>query len=106
MKHCILILALALSACGATGQTSTWVRTDGRDIKSSAELQRQREIDAQICLGEAQKAELSAGPSNVYDPVRERAVIDVAKGCMAARGYINVPIEQEEEARRKFASSR
>ncbi len=101
-----------LAGC-APAVNNIWVRTDGQPVRNNAALEQQYAIDAEICKGEAQKANLSAG-TNYYrglvaavaeDVRRDNVMVDVAKGCMASRGYLNVPETQAVQMRQDLAAT-
>lgn len=114
MRKLIFILILLLLTSCASTQKNIWVRTDGQPMVQNAALEQQYLIDAEICKGEAQRANLSAG-TNYYsglvaniaeDMRRNNVIVDVAKGCMAGRGYMFVPEAQAAEMSRAFAATR
>ena len=102
----ILLVALAALVVGcATQQKMTWVRTDGQSGRANPALAQQFEVDKTICTGETQKANMSATPNYNAGGVigaiqagveRNNQNTDVAKGCMAQRGYMYVPADQAE----------
>jgi len=106
-------LALGVGAC-ATGPRNIAVRTDGQAMRGNAALEQQYAIDAEICKGDAQKANLSAGTNyygglvaNISEDIRRGHVItDVAKGCMAGRGYLSVPETEAAETAARLAATK
>lgn len=105
----------ALSGCQTTPQEEMiWLRTDGQSQVGNPHLLQQHEIDKTICMGEAQKS--AVGAPMVYSNgsfvsevnasmVRSQqgnAVADVAKGCMAQRGYLLVPKSQAPAMAQQF----
>lgn len=105
-----LALILALGGC-ATAPKMTYIRTDGQHIKGDAVREQQFQVDAAICNGEMQKANVSgvtftgggiAGA--VAAANRSSAVGQVGQGCMAEKGYVIVPEEQAEAKLAEFAA--
>jgi hypothetical protein len=100
----ILLITVNLAACNPNAG-KIWMRTDGRSVSSTPELAKQYELDAAICKGEMQKAGLSAGtnyynglvPAIAEEQRRGGAMSDVARGCMAQRGYLHVEAEKAQE---------
>lgn len=89
-------------------------RTDGQRIGGIVALQQKIEIDKTICRGETQKAGL-AGQQQIYGTLttqiiaaqaREQQLNDVAKGCMAERGYLRVPLAEAEARAEAFSSTK
>ena len=80
----------------------TWLRTDGRSAHEEPALEQQFEIDRTVCLGETQRAGLAAAPvytnnfidAAIVSSARQRQMNDVAIGCMAGKGYVQVPADQ------------
>jgi hypothetical protein len=62
-----------------------WLRLDGQRGVGNPGLTQQFETDRTACLGVTQQS---------YEP--SQAVDAVAKDCMAAKGYIQVPEDQAE----------
>lgn len=85
----LLLLALAAAGC-ATQRPLTWARTDGKVFTAD-----QFNLERTICRGEMQKANLAGFPAEgVGSAIRRgNAVGDVFVGCMAQRGYIQVPVD-------------
>lgn len=101
-----LLAAFLLSSCAQN--RTTFIRTDGQDIRSSVALQQQHQIDMEVCRGEAQRASLSAGASfaGIHEEIqRMKSTEAVGNGCMASKGYLNVPEEQAETIRQSFADT-
>ncbi|HML06612.1 MAG TPA: hypothetical protein VK430_00590 [Xanthobacteraceae bacterium] len=87
-----------------------WVRTDGKNAAADPVLAQQFQIDKTICLGEREKADLSGVTVSqggiagiVAAQNRANAADAVAKGCMAEKGYVQVPEDQAEAQRQQFA---
>jgi hypothetical protein len=81
-------LPLIVAGCGPTGSTA--YRLDGRRISTDPKLDQQWLTDKTICVGEEQKANMSAGfgDSGLAGALaRAQAQRDVFSGCMAQRGY-------------------
>lgn len=94
----IMIGTAALLVACATAEPTRWVRTDGKLVSENASLTQQFEIDKQVCIGEMSKANLSgtqfcrgAVDCAVQSQNRGDGVMEVAKGCMAQRGYLLFP---------------
>lgn len=87
-----------------------WLRTDGVRVSQHPELAAQFDVDKTVCQAEIQRAELAGltvgggGISGaIYQAQRNAAGGDVGRGCMAERGYVQVPEEQADEEAAKFA---
>ncbi len=99
LRSLMIVLAFAGLAGCATQQEMVWVRTDGQSGKANPVLTQQFRVDQTICQGDLQKANMSATP--IYSPgligaigddiTRGQQDRDVARGCMAQRGYVQVP---------------
>jgi hypothetical protein len=107
MRKTILILA-AVSLVGCAQQPKqVFIRTDGQSIKGNAALEHQYQIDATVCEGDMQKANMSgtqfcrgAVDCAVAGAVRGEQAMTVGKGCMAQRGYMAV-LETEADAKKE-----
>jgi hypothetical protein len=111
--------ALALAGCQRAGQQGpkmVWVRIDGQSVRSNPKLEQQFVLDGTICKGETQKSAVGMAPiyyrgiagainASIIENQRESALMDVAKGCMAEKGYIYVT-EQEADARFAAAAAK
>ena len=106
------VATFAVAGCQTAGQKQniTFVRADGRPMRGNAKLEQQFQLDATICKGEMQKIAAGAAPiyySGIVGAVnaemiaqgKKNALLDVGKGCMAERGYVQIS-EEEAEARR------
>lgn len=108
----LLVSSVLLAGCAAPPPPKVWVRTDGQSTKENPALMQQFELDKTICLGEAQKANLSAG-TNYYGGFagvaeqmrRNEATVSVAQGCMAQRGYALVEQDRALEVSASFAAT-
>jgi hypothetical protein len=86
--------------------------TDGQTAKENPALASQFEIDKTVCEGDMQKANLSGttfcqGVGCVGASIdRGNAMQTVGKGCMAQRGYVQVPEEQAAAKSAEFAALR
>ncbi|MGH6875934.1 MAG: hypothetical protein ACREHV_01005 [Rhizomicrobium sp.] len=92
--------ALALAGCATAAQEQlAWVRADGQPIAGNPALLQQYQLDHTACEGEMQKANLSgqtfcpggAIACAINDVERQRSMLAVGKGCMANRGYLQMP---------------
>ena len=93
-----------------------WLRLDGKSSRSDPVLAQQFETDRTICLGQAQQSAVGA-PIIYYSGLagainasmiqqgRQSALLDVAKGCMAQRGYVLVPTSQAEAKLAELAAN-
>lgn len=104
--------ALVLAGCQTTAEQQpkrVWVRTDGRPIANNPKLLQQGELDWTICKGETNKVALGVAPiywrgiagainASIIEEQQKKALVDVAIGCMAQRGYRLIP-QEEAEAR-------
>jgi hypothetical protein len=105
--------ALAVTLATLTGcatQKYVYVRADGQRLFDDPVLQQQFKMDATVCEGDTNKAGLSgvavyggglAGAAATID--RANAVGRVAVGCMAEKGYVQVPEEQAGAERARLA---
>jgi hypothetical protein len=99
-KLIVAALCAALSGCAAAPKM-LWVRADGQRANGNPALITQFELDSTSCLSERNKAALSgvtvsggglAGVAAQID--RSNAADTVARGCMAEKGYLQVPEDQ------------
>lgn len=88
-----------------------YIRADGQRPSQSPVVHQQFEMDATMCQGEMQKANLSgvtftgggiAGA--IAASQRSDAVGQVARGCMAEKGYVLVPEDQIEQKAAELAA--
>jgi len=105
-----LSAALALAEC-ATAPKMMWLRADGQRARDNPALATQYELDSTSCLGERNKAALSGvtftggGLAGIAAGVeRSNAADTVARGCMAEKGYLQVPEEMAEAKAAELAS--
>ena len=117
MRVFVLCLAVSLTACvHAPPPPMMWVRTDGQRVVGNPALMQQAEIDKTVCVGDAQKTNLSSltpvetskyswGLDPSVERQRSQASVDTLKGCMAQKGYILVPADQADTVREQFAST-
>ena len=111
-----LAVGWLLSSCASVPQDRlVFIRTDGQPIRGNAALAQQAEIDATVCTGQTQQSALGAPivyePNNVAGVLdgaivsgqRQGALGDVARGCMAQKGYLQV---RESEMDQKLAEFR
>ncbi|MBB3020656.1 hypothetical protein FHR70_003742 [Microvirga lupini] len=112
-------VALGLAGCQTTADQQqpkkVFVRADGQSIRGNPRLEQQAELDKTICIGETQKAAVGMSPiyyrgvvgaiqAGMIENQRQSALLDVAIGCMASKGY--VVSTEEEAAARQAARSR
>lgn len=109
------LLSVALVGCVTTPPPDprVWVRTDGQKGSDNPVLASQFEIDKTVCLGETQKTAVGMAPiyyhgisgaieASMIEKQRGEALVQVAEGCMAQKGYVYVPKSQAEETARRF----
>jgi hypothetical protein len=94
----VLIVSAALASCAfelsQPQPKMVWLRLDGQRGAGNPVLTQQFETDRTACLGTTQQSdELS------------QAVDAVARDCMAAKGYIQVPEDQAEAKSRELAAA-
>jgi hypothetical protein len=100
MKRFIFaVIGLGVAGCNTTqNQAYTWARADGKAVSPA-----QFELDKTICLGETQKSAVGMAPiyyhgiggavgAAIIENQRGDALKDVAKGCMAQHGYLQVAV--------------
>jgi hypothetical protein len=119
----LIPVALLLAGCQTTAQQQqgpqqpVWARADGRMIRGNAALEQQWQMDTTYCKAEAYKAGLSAGPiywqgiagaiaADIAENNRSKAMVEIAKGCMAGKGYIQISMEEAEARRLRQAGRR
>jgi hypothetical protein len=113
MKFYVSIAMISIALSGCVPQIPMiYVRTDGQRIAGNAALEQQGTIDKAICGGEVQKADLSGVSlhSGGFYAITARQERDtrgeqVRHGCMAAKGYVYVPLDKAEETRISFAET-
>lgn len=100
------VLCLVTGACAsAPAEQLVFIRTDGQSTAGNPALEQQGLIDRTICAGQTQQSAIGApivyyqGIGGAIDAAviqgqRQGALSDVARGCMAQKGYIQVPISQ------------
>ena len=105
-----IALAAAVAGCQTAAQNGPvygWMRADLRRISGDPERERQAALDKAVCLGETQKSAVGMAPVSyrgiggaidaaILENQRGDALKDVAKGCMAQRGYLYVTREEAE----------
>lgn len=106
----IIAMGLALGGCATAPQDPlVFIRTDGQQIRGNAALSQQAQVDATICAGQTQQS--AVGMPIVYtggglagaiegaaiNGQRQGALGDVARGCMAQKGYLQVHESQMDE---------
>jgi hypothetical protein len=114
----VIVLAIVLAGCATVAPEveMTWLRTDGQSAAKNPALSQQFEIDKSICQGKTQQAAVGMVP--VYyqglagaiqaaeiSGQRQNALKDVAKGCMAEHGYVQVPADEAAERAAEFAKT-
>jgi hypothetical protein len=94
----ILLASAALGGCAFESSQPqpkmVWLRLDGQRGAGNPILTQQFETDRTACLGTTQQGN---------DP--SQAVDAVAKDCMAAKGYIQVPEDQAEAKSQELAAA-
>ncbi|MGY3622002.1 hypothetical protein [Bradyrhizobium sp. USDA 10063] len=93
-------ILIVVALCAAAPKM-LWVRADGQRANGNPALITQFELDSNSCLGEHNKAALSGvmvsggGLAGVAAEIkRSNAADTVARGCMAEKGYLQVPEDQ------------
>lgn len=89
-----LIAAFLVAGCQtAKAPPMMWVRVDGVSMVGNEDLARQFEADIVACRGIRQRTLIVApAPVNAFDAAGMNAALrDVARGCMADRGYLLRP---------------
>ena len=111
MRFPLLLIALFLiSGCATVPQEKlVFIRTDGQQIRGNAALEQQGEIDKTVCVGQTQQSALGmpivytggglagALEAGAISGQRQASLTDVAKGCMAQKGYVQVPESEMNE---------
>jgi hypothetical protein len=110
------VAGLVVSACQSVPapEPEVWIRTDGQRGTGNPVLEQQFEIDKAVCVGQTQQTRVGMVPiyyggmggsigAVVIEAQRSAALMDVAKGCMAQRGYLRVPVSQAASTREQFA---
>lgn len=102
-----------VAGCASDAPPSVWVRTDGQRIGGNSALEQKVDIDKTICNGEMQKAGLS-GQQQFGGSLLSQAIVEnqrgerldgVAKGCMAEKGYVSVPITEAQARSDAYAAA-
>lgn len=94
------VLLMSTTLAGCTYELSqpqpqmVWLRLDGQRGTGNPVLAQQFETDRTACLG---------APQHANEP--SQAVDAVAKDCMAAKGYIQVPEDQAEAKSQELAAT-
>jgi hypothetical protein len=97
---------LPLGACVSTQQNQPrmgFTRGDGRLISADEKLRKQFLMDWAICKADTDKVALTVPPvywrgiggmisASVVQQKQVAALVDIAKGCMAQRGYVYGPV--------------
>ena len=116
-----LVLALTMMGLGGCATVPAdpmvWIRTDGQRISGALALSQQLDIDKTVCLGHTQQSASNMQPvysnGSIADSIgvaiinnqRQGTLMDVAKGCMAEKGYVQVPTSQAEAQLAEFAKT-
>ena len=95
-------ILLAVSIGGCASPQMAWIRLDGVRGNGDPVLTQQFELDKTTCLGEIPRAN-SSGGSAVAAADLSVTVSEVARACMADKGYVLV---RENEADAKAAELR
>jgi hypothetical protein len=119
MKSIVAAVAvLTLAGCQTTSPLENYifVRTDGQRLADNPALGSQFELDKTMCLGEVQKSAVGApiiyyqglagaiNASMIQDQ-QQAALIDILRGCMAAKGYVLVPQSQAMATHKAFKAN-
>ena len=97
-KIALVGVTLALGGCQTVGPKYIWERYDGKRISGNKMLMQKFEIDSTICKGHTQQSASGMAPiyyrglggaigAAMIEQQRQGMLEDVAKGCMAERGY-------------------
>ena len=120
LNRLFVVSALALNVASCANQPPPdpplWLRIDGQRLRDNPALQQQFEIDKTICLGQMQQSAVGMAPiyyqglggaisAGIIESQRNAALTDVAKGCMAQHGYIQVPASQAEARSEQLAAN-
>ncbi|WP_157196494.1 hypothetical protein [Methylobacterium sp. 88A] len=118
----VIALTSLMAGCQTTAQNQPvfgWMRADLRRITGNPELETQVALDKQVCIGETSKSAVGMAPiyyrglggaigAAIVENQRGEALKEVAKGCMAERGYLYIEMSEAdarltaaEEARAK-----
>lgn len=119
MRFALPLCMLTMTGCATQPPPDPplWTRTDGQKITGNLALEQQIQIDVTVCKGQTQQA--ASGMQPIY---REKGIVgaveaglarrqqsdmldDVAKGCMAQKGYVLLPTSQAEARRLEFAKT-
>ena len=94
----VLLASAILAGCAFDLTQSqpqmAWLRIDGQRGTGNPVLTQQFETDRTICLGKKQQ-----------DNEQDEPVDEVAKDCMAKKGYIQVPKDQVEAKQEELAAA-
>lgn len=107
------LCALTLGSCVAKPQVEMVnIRTDGQEMRGNPALMAQFEIDKAVCEGEMSKANMGGTQlcrgivdCAVQGQQRSQGMQVVGKGCMAERGYVQVPESEREERNAAFRAN-
>ena len=114
-KSILLGFLVVLAGCATVPQDPLiFIRTDGQEIRGNTALTQQAQVDSTICAGQTQQS--AVGMPIVYtgtglagalegaavNSQRQSALGDVARGCMAQKGYIQVHESQKDEQLAEF----
>ncbi len=108
----VAFAATAVLVACAQPIKQVWIRIDGQPIIATPANMQQFEIDQTICGGRTQAANLSGtqycrgiADCIVQGEQRGQGMGAVAKGCMAERGYMQVPEPEAETRAAAFRST-
>jgi hypothetical protein len=95
LRRLVCFLPILLAACS---EPMAWIRTDGRPMDGG--LAQLKEIDTLACRGG--ESEKKGDADSVLSALRLKKTDDGAFAtCMAARGYLRVPLSGANAASRK-----
>jgi hypothetical protein len=100
-----MIVCVALASCAVQPPVKmVHIRVDGQSIRGNPALMQQFEIDRAVCEGEMTKANMGGTQfcrgmldCAVQGQQRAEGMQVVGRGCMAQRGYMQVPESEMDE---------
>lgn len=104
------LIAVLLAGCATAPPPMLWIRADGQRGAGNPVLEQEFDMAKTVCLGERQKAALSGVTVSsstlggvIAAQQRGAAADQVGQGCMAEKGYVQVPADQAEERLDQYA---